>query len=51
MGFWDAGTHLTKTEWRSACTRTLNRIDLPSPLPLSTPQQHAGVVHRRHATR
>lgn len=51
MGFWDAGTHMTKAEWRSACTRTLNRIDLASPLPLSTHQQHAGAVHRRHAMR
>jgi len=23
MGFWDKGTHMTKTEWRSACQRTL----------------------------
>lgn len=26
MGFWDAGTHMTKQEWRAACKRTLNRI-------------------------
>jgi hypothetical protein len=31
MGFWDRGTHMTKTEWRTACTRTLNRIDLAAP--------------------
>jgi hypothetical protein len=23
MGFWDKGTHMSKTEWRSACQRTL----------------------------
>ena len=23
MGFWDAGTHMTKAEWRAACKRTL----------------------------
>jgi hypothetical protein len=27
MGFWDKGTHMTKREWRSACQRTLNRLD------------------------
>jgi hypothetical protein len=33
MGFWDKGTHMTKTEWRAACTRTLNRLDLISRVP------------------
>jgi len=28
MGFWDQGTHMSKTEWRTACVRTLNRLDL-----------------------
>jgi hypothetical protein len=33
MGFWDRGTHMTKGEWRAACTRTLNRLDLRTPVP------------------
>lgn len=45
MGFWDSGTHMSKVEWRAACTRTLNRIDLSTPVPgtspLATPQHHA----------
>ena len=24
MSFWDAGTHMSKTEWRRTCQRTLN---------------------------
>jgi hypothetical protein len=28
MSFWDRGTHMSKTEWRTACVRTLNRLDL-----------------------
>ena len=24
MSFWDAGTHMSKTEWRETCKRTLN---------------------------
>ena len=24
MAFWDAGTHMTKAEWRAACQRTVN---------------------------
>lgn len=27
MGFWDAGTHMTKQEWRMACQRTLGGIN------------------------
>jgi hypothetical protein len=52
MGFWDSGTHMTKAEWRSACTRTLNRIDLLTPVPGTPPsrrpvQHHAtAVIHR-----
>ena len=26
MGFWDAGTHMTKREWKAACERMLRRI-------------------------
>jgi hypothetical protein len=33
MGFWDRGTHMSKVEWRAACTRTLNRLDLHTPVP------------------
>ncbi len=33
MGFWDRGTHMTKAEWRNACARTLNRLDLRAPAP------------------
>ena len=32
MAFWDRGTHMSKVEWRSACTRTLHRLDLRTPL-------------------
>jgi hypothetical protein len=27
MSFWDRDTHMTKSEWRAACKRTLVRID------------------------
>jgi hypothetical protein len=30
MGFWDRGTHMTKTEWKAACVRTMQ--DEPSVL-------------------
>lgn len=33
MKFWDRGTHMSKVEWRAACTRTLNRLDLRTPVP------------------
>jgi hypothetical protein len=26
MGFWDKGTHMSKTEWRSACKRSLQEV-------------------------
>jgi len=28
MGYWDAATHMSKNEWREACTRTLSGTDL-----------------------
>ena len=28
ISFWDAGTHMTKSEWRATCKRTLNGTDL-----------------------
>jgi hypothetical protein len=33
MGFWDSGTHMTRAEWRRACQRTRNRLDLMSRVP------------------
>jgi hypothetical protein len=27
MGFWDAGTHMSKREWRTACQRVQNRLE------------------------
>ena len=26
MGLWDARTHMSKAEWRAACTRIENRL-------------------------
>jgi hypothetical protein len=49
MGFWDSGTHMTKTEWRAACTRTLNRIDLVTPVP-GTPPTPRPALHHAKAT-
>lgn len=50
MGFWDSGTHMSKVEWRAACTRTLNRLDLSTPVPGTpppvTPQHHARATWR-----
>src|SRR5262245_22277649 len=33
MGFWDAGTHMSKQEWRAACRRVENRLQNLSPPP------------------
>ena len=46
MGFWDSGTHMTKTEWRAACTRTLNRIDLVTPVPGTPPAPRPAAASR-----
>jgi hypothetical protein len=27
MGFWDAGTHMSKKEWAVSCRRTMNRLE------------------------
>ena len=27
MGFWDAGTHMSKQEWKAACRRVQHRLD------------------------
>jgi hypothetical protein len=28
MGYWDSSTHMSKSEWRIACQRTLNGTDM-----------------------
>jgi hypothetical protein len=57
MGFWDSSTHMTRTEWRQTCVRTLNGIDLPTemggqPAPSSGGAQHAATraTSTRHAS-
>jgi hypothetical protein len=40
MGYWDAATHISKSEWREACRRTLNGTELGN-LDLSAPQHVA----------
>lgn len=30
MSLWDRGTHMTRDEWRRACKRSLNAIELSS---------------------
>jgi hypothetical protein len=27
MGFWDAGTHMSKREWAASCRRVMNRLE------------------------
>jgi len=27
MRFWDQGTHMSKSEWRTACQRSAHRLD------------------------
>ena len=27
MSFWDAATHMSKAEWKAACTRSMHRLD------------------------
>ena len=29
MGFWEAATHMSKSEWKAACLRTMDRIANP----------------------
>ena len=31
MGYWEPATHMSKSEWRQACRRTLNGTDLVPP--------------------
>jgi len=42
MGFWDAQTHMSKTEWRQACTRIENRLSN-----LNIGNLSVGLVHAR----
>jgi hypothetical protein len=43
MGFWDAGTHMTKREWAAACRRTENRLaDLRSQLNAAAQRSQPG---------
>jgi len=42
MSFWDRSTHMSRAEWRQACNRTLNGVDLPVELG-GQPLHHSGV--------
>jgi hypothetical protein len=43
MGFWDAGTHMTKREWAAACRRIENRLaDLRSELNAAAQRSQPG---------
>jgi len=45
MGFWDAGTHMSKREWAAACRRTENRLqDLKSELNAASQKPNAGAT-------
>jgi hypothetical protein len=47
MGMWDAGTHMSKVEWREACARTLNGLDVPvdSPPTASANRKRERLTH------
>jgi hypothetical protein len=47
VGYWDAQTHMSKTEWRAACSRTLNGTDMGG-LDLLTPDYAASNGPKRH---
>lgn len=49
MGFWDSSTHMTRTEWRQTCVRTLNGVDLPTELG-GQPAPSSGAQHAHRAT-
>jgi hypothetical protein len=46
MAYWDAETHMSKTEWREACRRTQNGADMMGGLDLLLPE-HAATGGRR----
>jgi hypothetical protein len=39
MGFWDAGTHMSKQEWAGACRRVQNRLQNLMRAEPNTPDQ------------
>lgn len=45
MAFWDAGTHMSKPEWRQACQRTLQGIDLLGGVTVTAAQPKTGARH------
>jgi hypothetical protein len=47
MGMWDAGTHMSTVEWREACARTLNGLDVPvdSPPTASANRKRERLTH------
>jgi len=47
MGYWDAETHMSMTEWRVACRRTLNGTDMGG-LDLLAPEYAANSGRSRH---
>lgn len=48
MSFWDSATHMSKSEWRDTCVRTLNGIDLPADSGMTVPTStRAHVRHTR----
>jgi hypothetical protein len=47
MGYWDAETHMSKSEWREACRRTLNGTDMGG-LDLLLPEYAAAGGRRGH---
>jgi hypothetical protein len=52
MGFWDAGTHMTKSEWSAACRRTENRLsDLKSELNAPAQKSKPGAAAPRSERR
>jgi hypothetical protein len=51
MGYWDAEAHMSKSQWRAACQRTLNGTDMGGLDPLGGPEPAArsGLAkHRSH---
>ena len=57
MGYWDRGTHMTKSEWRGACERSARRLDnlkiddLTLGLPRKDPDKTPGTRRRSHSPR
>ncbi len=56
IGIWKPDTHMTKTEWRTSCVRTLKEINLPQtqvaktvPTPPPAVEPRSGHSKHRHA--